>query len=261
MTEAAVRKRQATAPSPDLGTLSADNLNREIEGLSEYERRTGIRLGPDKELKRIRHKAITDLCQTDADEALVAFLGTLTVFGRRPETNEVLFTSNVSDDIGCLDVWLTLFRRWFDETSRKRGPWRFTGFVNSSGDILWPVRGGHIYSERENKSENARAYLDRMYADELAKGKLTLSDLRKRDPSLWRGLRNWAHAGGHNLDDVIPRGKTAPGPAHAELGFDPGQLDPSNPKDALLLRGLKARENSRKTSAAYRRRKQANIPS
>ena len=122
-----------------------------------------------------------------------------------------------------------------------------------------PDSGGTIYSERKDKGENAPTFLRRVYADELADGSLTLSELRTIDKSLWAGLRNWANAGNHNLDDLLSRGENKGGRPRIELGFDPNTLDPNDPRDALILRGLKARETSRKGSATYYRNKKLGL--
>lgn len=115
------------------------------------------------------------------------------------------------------------------------------------------------YKDRPDKSVNAPDFLRAEYAEEIKLGKLTLSDLRKIDKSLWAGLRNWANAGKHNLDDVIPRGQTKPGRPGIQLNFDPATLNPDNSIDALALQALKNREAARKRAAEFRRRQKLNL--
>jgi hypothetical protein len=111
-----------------------------------------------------------------------------------------------------------------------------------------------IYSTRAERSENASDFLQRVYAAELEAGELTLADLKKRDESLWRGLRNWAHAGRHNLDSLIPRGSNPGGRPALSPAIDAATLNPDDPRDALALQALRhrasARESARRRRAA-----------
>ena len=113
-----------------------------------------------------------------------------------------------------------------------------------------------LYQNREDKSEKAVEYLLRLYGNDTDAGTLTLSDLRMKDASLWRALRNWAHAGGHELDAIIPRGKTTPGRARKPLGFDPSSLDPSDPIQAAAIELANTREAARQRARTSRQKLQ-----
>jgi hypothetical protein len=127
--------------------------------------------------------------------------------------------------------------------------------ANSSDVAHEALKGQMLYKDRKNRDIDAPNFLNTMYRDELVSGAITLSDLRRRDESLWRALRNWAHNGKHNLDELIPRGRTKRGRPREELGFNPETLNPSDPVEAAALKLAQRRQAGRESAAkSYQRR-------
>lgn len=233
--------------------------------LRDLELSTEFRYNSTDDLDRILFAAKRLASNENWSDDQIRLLGTFSVFGREYDGFTVFITGQTPDDIPTRGSFLTRFAECFDTVAQQLGfLWRYFGFV-SFLDVECPegkaeTDGVLIYSQRADKKENAPAYLQRVYAAELAEGQITLGDLRDRDKSLWVGLRNWANAGKRNLETLIPRGKiNLGGRPSSTPEIDPAELNPDDPRDALALQALRHRMSARE-SARRKRARAATAP-